>query len=184
MIYVDPKNLGYYPFYERWCKLKAKAHSDIMYESLKELYEKYVYLCVNRIYEGIIAEDADPVTLLEMVIQRTNLSCVKQLCTLIDSLLPEENPQQEFEQLEKIYIFCLIWSFGGNLVGEDRDKFDQFLKGSPNIFPPPTSYYENIIEIPSQSWVPWARKVEPYIAPEDGKFSKILVPTVDTMRYS
>ena len=184
MVYVDPKNLGYYPFYERWCKQKAKAYSDIMYESLKELYEKYVDLCVNRIYEGIIAEDADPVSPLEMVIQRTNLSCVRQLTTLIDSLLPEENPPQEFEQLEKIYIFCLIWSFGGNLVGEDRDKFDQFLKGSSNILPPSTSYYENIIEISSQSWVPWARKVEPYAAPDDGKFSKILVPTVDTMRYS
>ena len=129
MVYVDPKNLGYYPFYERWCKTKAKKYSDIMYESLKELYQKYVDICVNRVYEGLISDDAEPVAPLQMMVPRTNLNCVQQLCNLIDSFLPEENPPQEFEQLEKVYIFCLIWSFGANFVGEDRDKFDQFIKG-------------------------------------------------------
>jgi len=184
MVYVDPKNLGYYPFYERWCKLNQKKFSDIMYESLKELYQKFVDICVNRVFEGIVSDDADPAAPLRMKVPRTNLNCVQQLCTLVDALLPEENPPQEFEQLEKIYIFCLVWSFGGNLVAEDRDRFDQFLKGSSNILPPSSSYYDNIIELANQSWVPWSRKVEPYIPPEDGKFSKILVPTVDTMRYS
>jgi dynein heavy chain len=184
MVYVDPKNLGYYPFYERWCKIKLKKYSEIMYESLKELYQKYVSICVDRVYEGIISEDADPVSPFVMSLPRTNLSCVQQLCTLMDALLPEENPPQEFEQLEKIFIFCLIWSFGANLNAEDRDKFDQFLKGSSNILPPSTPYYDNIIEISNQSWVPWKRKVEEYVAPEDGKFSKILVPTEDTMKYS
>jgi len=184
MVYVDPKNLGYYPYYERWCKLKNEKYSEIMYESLRELYQKYVDLCVNRIYEGIISEDADPVAPLEMSLPRTNLNCVQQLCILMDSLLPDENPPQEFEQLEKLFIFCLVWSFGANLVAEDREKFDQFLKGSSNILPPSTPYYDNIIELANQSWVPWKRKIEDYVPPTDKKFSKILVPTEDTMRYS
>ena len=28
MVYVDPKNLGYYPFYERWCKKKTENGGD------------------------------------------------------------------------------------------------------------------------------------------------------------
>ena len=184
MVYVDPKNLGYYPFYERWNKQKLKKYSEIMYESLKELYQKYIDLCVNRIYEGIIAEDADPVSPLQNSLPRTNLNSVKQLCTLMDALLPEENPPQEFDQLEKIFIFCLIWSFGANLVAEDREKFDQFLKGSSNILPPSSPYYDNIIELSNQSWVPWKRKVEEYTPPSDNKFSKILVPTEDTVKYA
>ena len=32
--------------------------------------------------------------------------------------------------------------------------------------------------------MPWEKKVEDYEPPTDGKFSKILVPTVDTKRYS
>jgi dynein heavy chain, axonemal len=79
MVYVDPKNLGYYPYYERWCKFKNETYSEIMYESLKELYQKYVEICVNRVYEGIIADDADPVAPLQMSLPRTNLNCVQQL---------------------------------------------------------------------------------------------------------
>ena len=184
MVYVDPKNLGYYPFYQRWCLMKKDNENETLYDSLQELYQKYVDICVNRVYEGIIADDADPVAPLLMMPYRTNLNCVQQLCTLMDSLLPEDNSLQEVEHLEKLFIFCLIWSFGANLVAEDREKFDQFLKGSSNILPPSTPYYENIIELSNQSWIPWKRKVEQYVPPEDKKFSKILVPTEDTMRYS
>ena len=43
MVYVDPKNLGYTPFFERWAKGKLeKYQSEVMYESFKELYLKYV----------------------------------------------------------------------------------------------------------------------------------------------
>lgn len=38
MVYVDPKNLGFTPFYERWCKDKLEKYSEVMYESLKELF--------------------------------------------------------------------------------------------------------------------------------------------------
>jgi hypothetical protein len=38
MVYVDPKNLGFTPFYERWAKEKLEKYSEVMYESLKELF--------------------------------------------------------------------------------------------------------------------------------------------------
>jgi hypothetical protein len=38
MVYVDPKNLGYAPFYERWAKGKKEVYGEIMYESLTELF--------------------------------------------------------------------------------------------------------------------------------------------------
>jgi hypothetical protein len=39
MVYVDPKNLGYMPFYERWAKdKKDRYQSEVLYDSLKELY--------------------------------------------------------------------------------------------------------------------------------------------------
>lgn len=30
MVFVDPKNLGYAPFFERWAKVKTKTHSEVM----------------------------------------------------------------------------------------------------------------------------------------------------------
>jgi dynein heavy chain len=103
---------------------------------------------------------------------------------MIDSMMPEENPPQEVDQLERIFIFCLVWSLGAALTLEDRVKFDQFVKKNAGILLPSSSLYENLIDITNMSWVPWERKVELYEPPEDKKFSKILVPTVDTMRYS
>jgi dynein heavy chain len=53
MVYVDPKNLGYRPFYERWAKLKMEQNnSETIYNSLKELYEKYIPFIIDRIFEG------------------------------------------------------------------------------------------------------------------------------------
>lgn len=57
MVYVDPKNLGYAPFYERWAKMKLEKYSEVMYESLKELYSKYVPICIDRIFEGTSGDE-------------------------------------------------------------------------------------------------------------------------------
>jgi dynein heavy chain len=57
MVYVDPKNLGYAPFYERWVALKRQKYGDIMAESFNELYQKYVFQCIERIFEGNAGTD-------------------------------------------------------------------------------------------------------------------------------
>jgi len=76
MVYVDPKNLGYAPFYERWLVGKLKQFSEMMYEALKELYLKYVPVCIDRIFEGITGGD-EIVEKLEFITPRTNLNLVQ-----------------------------------------------------------------------------------------------------------
>ena len=111
---------------------------------------------------------------------------VQQLATLIDSILPppEANPPQEIDQLERLFIFCLIWSLGGALVSEDRDKFSEFVRTTSGLILPSSSLYDNYFDIDSMSYVLWERKVDEYVPPAGKKFSAILVPTVDTKRYS
>jgi dynein heavy chain len=77
MVYVDPKNLGYNPFFERWAKDKLdKYSSEVMYESLKELFFKYVPLCIDRIFEGMTGGD-EIVEPLKFITPRTNLNLVQ-----------------------------------------------------------------------------------------------------------
>ena len=38
MVYVDPKNLGYTPYYVRWLQKKFVDYGEIMRDSLKELF--------------------------------------------------------------------------------------------------------------------------------------------------
>jgi len=52
MVFVDAKNLRYTPFWEKWVKLKQEKYNETMAESLRELYQKYVPPCIDRIFEG------------------------------------------------------------------------------------------------------------------------------------
>lgn len=183
MVYVDEKNLGYAPYYEKWIKIKEKKHDGVMAESLRELYQKYVYQCIEMIFEGNAGGD-ELVEPLKFVSPRTNLNCVQQLTDLIDSMLPEEDPPEEVEQLEKFYIFCLIWSLGGALVSEDREKFSEFVRNLYGSILPGSSLYENFFNISNLTFVKWESKVDDYVPPVSKKFSEILVPTVDTVRYA
>ena len=172
MVYVDPKNLGYAPFYERWAKDKMEKYGQLMYTTLKEMYEKYVKQCVDRIFEGVVSSD-EIVEPLRFITPRTNLNLVQQLATLIDSILPapDQNPPQEVEQLERPFIFCLVWSFGGALVSEDRDKFSQFVMTTYGPLTLSSSLYDNYYNMESMSFVLWERKVPEYVPPAKNKFS-------------
>mmetsp|Transcript_20740 Transcript_20740/g.31957 ORF Transcript_20740/g.31957 Transcript_20740/m.31957 type:complete len:335 (-) Transcript_20740:6171-7175(-) len=183
MVFVDAKDLGYYPFYERWVNAKKAKHGEIMAESLMELYNKYVYQCIERIFEGN-AGGEELVEPMHFITPRTNLNLIRQLTDLVDSMLPEQDPPEEVEQLEKFFLFCLTWSLGGCLVESDREKFSEFLRNLSGLILPQSSLYENFFNIENLIFQNWDQKVPHYEAPANKKFSSILVPTVDTVRYA
>ena len=67
MVYVDPKNLGYAPFFEKWMtQFNAKKDKyEILIETFNELFQKYFYCFTLRyipnlitlIFEGGISEE-------------------------------------------------------------------------------------------------------------------------------
>lgn len=184
MVYVDPKNLGYKPYYDRWARDKAEKYSEVMADSLNALYAKYIDVCIKRIFEGTQGDEIlEP---FRFIAPRTDLNLVQQLTTLFDSIIPapDANPPQEEDQLDRLYLFCLVWSLGGSLVSEDRDKFSEFLRVTSNLILPSSSLYDNYYDITSMSFVHWDRKVPEYHPPASKKFNQILVPTTDTQRYS
>jgi dynein heavy chain len=136
MVYVDPKNLGYRPFYQRWLKGKAK-YGDTIQENFRDLYSKYFPAVMDRIFEGMTGDEdlAEP---LQFITPRTNVNLIEQLTILIDSILPEdpEAAPQEFNHLEKLFLFCLTWSCGGALVEKDREVFNAFLSATAQTMLP------------------------------------------------
>ena len=124
IVYVDPKNLGYRPYYSTWLKGKFNAYGETLHDSLKELFQKYVPTILDRIFEGTNGEEI--VEPLKFITPRTDLNLVQQLTYLIDAILPEpeNNPPQDFVDLEKMYLFSLTWSMGGALTSDDREKFN------------------------------------------------------------
>ena len=71
MVYVDPKNLGYLPFWQKWVNGRTvKIEKD----NLMRLYEKYVPILIDMVVEGII--DGRQGEKMKTIVPLTNLNMV------------------------------------------------------------------------------------------------------------
>ena len=55
MVYVDPKDIGYEPYYSKWIIKWNKF--EALHEALIELFGKYIHPIINLIFEGIENEE-------------------------------------------------------------------------------------------------------------------------------
>ena len=187
MVYVDAKNLRYEPYFRKWMKKWSDtkdSNENLMEDNFNELYDKYIPKVINFIYDGQINDD-EVDTPLKFDLARTELNLVTQFTNFMDAMVPVEIPFIEFNHLESLFLFSMIWSFGACLSESDRGRFYRWLRessGSPMVSS--TNCYDLCFDFDDKQWIPWERKVMEFVPPADGAFSKILVPTVDTVRYS
>ena len=71
MVFVDPKNLGYLPYWERW--VNALPNDQDRKEFIR-MFEKYVPQCVSMILEGVV--DGRQGEKLSTIVPVTNLNMV------------------------------------------------------------------------------------------------------------
>ncbi len=90
------------------------------------------------------------------------------------------------EALEHVYVFCLIWSFGAALQEPARKKFDEYVKKNcTKRMPNKLTLYENFYLMEEATWKTWEEcLLQEWKPAADIDFNRILVPTVDTTRYS
>ena len=69
MVYVDPKNLGYRPFWDKWCSARVNKNEQ---KELMNLFEKYVPQCIDLVLEGIV--DGKQGKRLRTIVPQTNLN--------------------------------------------------------------------------------------------------------------
>lgn len=115
MVYVDPRNLGYSPYWNKWMSKwhKSKEKYETLIDTLDELYPKYVPVLINRMFDGVDGESV--LKPLSFSLPRTNLNMVQQLCRLLDALIdPEGNIDND--TLEHVFVFCVVWSLGSCLT--------------------------------------------------------------------
>lgn len=182
MVYVDPKNLGYAPYYERWLRDKFDTYNETMRDSLKELFQKYIPPIMDRIFEGLAGEEL--VEPLKFITPRTNLNLVEQFCKIFDCILaaPEDNPPMDTSELERPYLFACTWSLGGALVQDDREKFNVFVGQIASMSV--QNLYDVMYDTKLNNFDPWERNMAQLQVPEDGRLNSVIVPTIDTTRYA
>lgn len=89
MVYVDPKNLGYLPYWQRWLDTR---HPDEA-KKLDELYVAFIPPCMAFIFDGM--DGSNHVDAPKPVIVQTNLNMITQLCHMFDAMLPIEEANAE-----------------------------------------------------------------------------------------
>ncbi|CAH1165598.1 unnamed protein product [Phyllotreta striolata] len=200
MVYVDPKNLGYLPFWEKWLN---GIQNPIERGAYAELFDKFIPDLMAYILEGVLGQKQ--VTPLKTVILQSSLNLMTQFCFMMDSIYPQNldyvpKPDEEADMdlMTAIFVICLYHSFGAPLVGQSRLDFDDYIKSqnslmymddtpdapcdlrhTPHAFP---TYYDYYLDIKKQVWVAWEWLVPKYVHEPGRKFSEILVPTIDTVR--
>ena len=73
MVYVDPKNLGYEPYWTKWVSARVNKQEQ---KELMKFYEKYVPALIDMVLEGIV--DGREGKRLKTIVPLTNLNMVSQ----------------------------------------------------------------------------------------------------------
>jgi dynein heavy chain len=186
MVWVDPQNLGYQPFYERW--VRQRFGNGVLIEEEKQqqadnfiaLFEKYVPPSIDLILAGIV--DGEMGQKLKQAIPITNIDMVRQLCSVIDASLPKDITDSM--DVEYMYIYSVMWSLGAALVGEARIRYDSFVKKISREALPDGILYDYFYSIEDHKWEKWQSMVTPYKEPSPFKFYEVMVPTTDSVLYA
>ena len=181
MVWVDPKNLGYQPYYEAWARDRSNGDDDII-ATLMDSFHSYVKKCILYTLEGII--DGKMKERPSHVIPITSLGMVNQFCNLMNTIAPAAADGITKEDIEAQYVFCCTWAFGGTLVDNSRGPFDEFLKSIAGGPTPSSSFFQSFYDMQEHRWVLWQDIVPKYVQPAPFEYSKVIVPTSDSTLYA
>ncbi|EGD81584.1 dynein heavy chain 6 [Salpingoeca rosetta] len=192
MVYVDPQELGWRPYVNRWMH-----NLDILQEPQKEhlndLFAEHVDSVLHQVHK----------TLREGIAQ-VDMAKASALCVLLEDLLREKDAQgaprvdwsaQEQDEhlnaiLSNYFLFAFIWSVGGNLVDQDHLGFDALVRdsfsdrhdiripGQGTVF----DYYV-ALEANTPALLRWADIVPKFAYKEGVPFFDMLVPTSSTVKF-
>ncbi|OAF69166.1 Axonemal beta dynein heavy chain 2 [Intoshia linei] len=178
MVYFEMVNLGWEPYVASWL---AKKTSKLMVTELNNLFQKYILkICEFKKMNECVG-----------IVSISNMSAVKSLCNLFDNLLKSEylmddesNPQY-LSSISMLFQFCLIWSFCCLENDDNRKKIDNFIRELDGSFPNKDTIYEYFFNKKTKTWTHWEEELRSgWKYDESAPFHKLIVPTVDVVRYS
>ncbi|XP_013358995.1 PREDICTED: dynein heavy chain 10, axonemal isoform X2 [Chinchilla lanigera] len=188
MVYVDPKNLKYQPYWKKWVnQIQNKAEQN----DLNHLFEKYVPYLIDVIVEGIV--DGRQGEKLKTIVPQTDLNMVTQLTKMLDALL--EGEIEDPDLLECYFLEALYFSLGASLLENGRIKFDECVKRLSSLSTVETegvwakpgelpghlpTLYDFHFDSKRNQWIPWGKLVPEYVHDRERKFIDILVDTTRT----
>ncbi|CDS41066.1 dynein heavy chain [Echinococcus multilocularis] len=177
MVYNDVMDLGWWPYVNSWLTNKE---SKILATTLTGLFERDIPQILNFTMNN--CNKLIPVS-------ETNL--IISLCRLFDVIYGDGS---EFDMsdldlytrlIEMLFQFCTIWSVCCVVDEDGRKKVDSYIREIDGSFPNKDSVFEFFLDVKSRAWIHWEEKLRGgWKYDPEQPFYKILVPTVDTIRYN
>ncbi|XP_006151956.1 dynein heavy chain 2, axonemal [Tupaia chinensis] len=176
MVYTDYVDLGWKPYVQSWLEKRPKAEA----EPLQRMFEKLI----NKILTFKKDNCNELVPLPEY-------SGIMSLCKLYSALATPENGLNPADgenfatMVEMMFVFSMIWSVCASVDEEGRKKIDSYLREIEGSFPNKDTVYEYFVDPKMRSWTSFENKLpKSWRYPPNAPFYKIMVPTVDTIRYN
>uniref|UniRef100_A0AAQ4Q6E3 AAA+ ATPase domain-containing protein n=1 Tax=Gasterosteus aculeatus aculeatus TaxID=481459 RepID=A0AAQ4Q6E3_GASAC len=177
MVFMSSSALSWQPILQGW----AHKHIAKKAGSIVNLYERifddaYLYMKHN----------------LKPKMELLECNYIMQSVNLLEGLIPTKKAGglASSKHLERLFVFCLMWSLGAILELEDRDKLEEYIRAhGSGIDLPKTQPGETIFEYmvnTNGEWCHWNVLVGEYVYPTDfvPDYASILVPNVDNTRTS
>eukprot|EP00898_Chlorokybus_atmophyticus_P005691 jgi/Chlat1/6122/Chrsp409S05665 len=178
IIYVSESELGWKPVAQSWLETRRPAEAAL----LRPCFDKFV---------------ASALDFTKMNCKNIMLTeDVSTLLTLLTACLETVVKGGELlgdGHYERVFLFCVAWSIGALLPGEDRSRFDSHLRGlAPDNMPEldadnnSETMYEYVVNDETTAWQHWKERVPEWEYPraqERPKFASMLIPTLDSVRY-
>ncbi|KNE55583.1 hypothetical protein AMAG_01474 [Allomyces macrogynus ATCC 38327] len=199
MIYMEPNALGWRPIVLSWLNTLPPGIQATDRDIILQLFDAMVPACLKF---KKATKDFVPLPVMDSVYCLMNLMFAQMdEFVAADGAGAAPSDQAADPTAKSVlvanFIFSCAWAMGGNMDVEDRVKFDKFFREEMAAH---TDLFEK--SVPDQgllfdyffqrdkksssggSWKLWSDSLGEYTIPANAKFSQILVPTVDTARYT
>ncbi|XP_034845406.1 dynein heavy chain 2, axonemal [Mirounga leonina] len=176
MVYTDYTDLGWKPYVQSWLEKRPKAEA----EPLQRMFEKFINKMLA--FKKDYCNELVPVP---------EYSGIISLCKLYSALATPENGvnpadgENYVSMVELTFVFSMIWSMCASVDEEGRKKMDSYLREMEGSFPNKDTVYEYFVDPKMRTWTSFENKLpKSWHYPPNSPFYKIMVPTVDTVRYN
>jgi dynein heavy chain len=191
MVFMEQVHVGADSLLASWANAEVKdilpEAVPIVVELLTTYFDKALEFmhefCSEKVYTSMMQQMSSCINLVWSMIREHETKLKKQAAAgeggIFDLLM------------RKIVVFSLSWSIGGNVEDSKRAVFNEYMleKVATPIFDPIPHGLEDVygvtIDINTGAWAPWSElMLANYEFDPNRAYFDILVPTVDTTKYS
>ena len=175
MVYFDYSDLGFTPFLKSWLQTKSKDLQVI----LQDLITKFIQPTLD--FKRANCRELVPINEVNSIQSMTRL--FDTLAVPANGVDPNDSENYAL-MVQYWFVFAVIWSIGASVDEAGRKSLDTFIREMDGTFPNKDSIYEYWVDGKTNQWSNFEDKLEKsWRYPNNAPFYKIVVPTVDPIRY-